>query len=74
MHNSGLIISEEMRQFFVQKLTYSLLNPSGDWRDYQDAIDRWNYLNRIVKSNNSIIKSDEIPPEPEVDDYPLIDL
>ena len=73
MHNSGLIISEEMRQFFVQKLTYSLLNPDGDWRDYQDAIDRWNYLNRIVKSNNSIIKSDEIPPRPEVDDYPLID-
>ena len=73
MHNSGLIISEEMRQFFVQKLTYSLLNPDGGWRDYQAAVDRWNYLNKLAGSRVPIIKSDEIPSYPDVNNYPLID-
>lgn len=70
---SSLKIGEEMRQFFVQKLTYSLLNPSGDWRDYQDAVDRWNYLNALAKSNSPIINFDEIPSYPNVNNYPLID-
>jgi len=69
----NLKIGESMRLFFVEKLTRELRNPSGDWRDYQDAVDRWNYLNDLSKSNQPIIKPEEIPPFPEVDDYTLMD-
>ena len=68
----NLRINENMRQFFVDKLTDSLTNPSGDWRDYQEAVDRWHYLNTVARSNNPIIRLEEVPPHPDVDDYPLI--
>tara|TARA_Y100000310_G_C20347876_1_gene652857 strand:+ start:211 stop:429 length:219 start_codon:yes stop_codon:yes gene_type:complete len=71
---SSLKISEKMRQFMVNQLTYDLRNPSGDWRDYQDAVDRWNYLDSLVKSRSlQILKAEDLPPFPDVDDYPLID-
>ncbi|MAG27939.1 hypothetical protein CMI47_20625 [Candidatus Pacearchaeota archaeon] len=70
---SNLKISESMRLFFVEKLTHELRNPSGDWRDYQDAVDRWGFLNDLSKSNHPFLKPEDIPPFPDVDDYPLID-
>jgi len=70
----SLKISEKMRQFFVDQLTYDLKNPSGDWRDYQEAVERWNFLNSLVKSGtHPILQSDDLPAFPDVEDYPLID-
>ena len=66
-------IGEGVRSFFVQRLTHSLNNPTGNWRDYQEAVKRWEYLNKLSKSNDHIIRPGEVPPYPNVDDYPLID-
>ena len=70
----SLKISEKMRQFFVDQLTYNLKNPSGDWRDYQEAVDRWNYLEQLSKSATfPLLLPEDLPEFPSVEDYPLID-
>ena len=71
---ANLKIGEKMRQFMVDQMIHELVYPSGDWRDYQGAVDRWNYLSSLVNSGSyHILKKGDLPPFPEVDDYPLVE-
>jgi len=46
-------------------------NPSGDWSDYNRIWKYYRALKRYTNDRTGLLCNDDLPPEPDVDDYPI---
>ena len=55
----------------IDKVLNSINNPSGNWEDYNRI---WKYhqaLSRHTNDRTGLLCNDDLPSEPNVDDYPI---